>query len=219
MIKLEFPKKCLRSLYSSLVLWYKWSTFHQYTDTRSGISKDKCSMLIWTQPEMAFFDDTDDVLGLQMMCWSHSGTQLFTRQNHKKRSRRWILIMSAQLDQKLSPTLIKKSSPFRSNNTSHQSISVASYILTLYYPHTSVTLTRSIRDSETSIDFVQGPPGSRRERVKDQTDRSFVVHVQKQTLVYVLRNKRTFSHHLIITEGIVVFLPLLFIAYFITLLL
>ena len=27
-------------------------------------------------------------------------------------------------------------------------------------------LTRSIRDSETSIDFVQGPPGSRRERVK-----------------------------------------------------
>ena len=26
-------------------------------------------------------------------------------------------------------------------------------------------LTRSIRDSETSIDFVQGPPGSRRERV------------------------------------------------------
>ena len=28
------------------------------------------------------------------------------------------------------------------------------------------SLTRSIRDSETSIDFVQGPPGSRRERVK-----------------------------------------------------
>ena len=27
-------------------------------------------------------------------------------------------------------------------------------------------LTRSIQDSETSIDFVQGPPGSRRERVK-----------------------------------------------------
>ena len=26
-------------------------------------------------------------------------------------------------------------------------------------------LTRSIRDSETSIDFVQGPPGSRREQV------------------------------------------------------
>ena len=26
-------------------------------------------------------------------------------------------------------------------------------------------LTRSIRDSETSIDFVQGPPGARRERV------------------------------------------------------
>ena len=26
-------------------------------------------------------------------------------------------------------------------------------------------LTRSIRDSKTSIDFVQGPPGSRRERV------------------------------------------------------
>ena len=28
-------------------------------------------------------------------------------------------------------------------------------------------LTRSIRDSETSIDFVQGPPGSRRERVNN----------------------------------------------------
>ena len=28
------------------------------------------------------------------------------------------------------------------------------------------SLTRSIRDSETSIDFVQGPAGSRRERVK-----------------------------------------------------
>ena len=27
-------------------------------------------------------------------------------------------------------------------------------------------LTRSIQDSETSIDFVQGPPGSRREQVK-----------------------------------------------------
>ena len=26
--------------------------------------------------------------------------------------------------------------------------------------------THSIRDSETSIDFVQGPPGSRRERIK-----------------------------------------------------
>ena len=32
-------------------------------------------------------------------------------------------------------------------------------------PH-EVYLTRSIRDSETSIDFVQGPAGSRRERVK-----------------------------------------------------
>ena len=31
---------------------------------------------------------------------------------------------------------------------------------------TASLLTRSIRDSETSIDFVQGPPGSRRERVK-----------------------------------------------------
>ena len=29
-----------------------------------------------------------------------------------------------------------------------------------------IFLTRSIQDSETSIDFVQGPPGSRRERVK-----------------------------------------------------
>ena len=33
-------------------------------------------------------------------------------------------------------------------------------------------LTRSIRDSEISIDFVQGPPGSRRERVKS--------HLQKK---------------------------------------
>ena len=29
-----------------------------------------------------------------------------------------------------------------------------------------ILLTRSIRDSETSIDFVQGPSGSRKERVK-----------------------------------------------------
>ena len=35
--------------------------------------------------------------------------------------------------------------------------------MTLY----DMILTRSIRDSETSIDFVQGPPGSRRERVND----------------------------------------------------
>ena len=28
-------------------------------------------------------------------------------------------------------------------------------------------LTHSVPDSETSIDFVQGPPGSRRERVKE----------------------------------------------------
>ena len=31
----------------------------------------------------------------------------------------------------------------------------------------NLILTRSIRDSETSIDFVQGPPGARRERVKN----------------------------------------------------
>ena len=36
----------------------------------------------------------------------------------------------------------------------------------MYTTCTSIHLTRSIRDSETSIDFVQGPPGSRRERVK-----------------------------------------------------
>ena len=39
----------------------------------------------------------------------------------------------------------------------------------LFYTHTAYSLalllTHSIRDSETSIDFVQGPPGSRRERV------------------------------------------------------
>ena len=34
-------------------------------------------------------------------------------------------------------------------------------------------LTRSIRDSETSIDFVHGPPGSRRERVKEILDWPF----------------------------------------------
>ena len=32
----------------------------------------------------------------------------------------------------------------------------------------SRSLTRSIRDSETSIDLVQGPPGSRRERVNKE---------------------------------------------------
>ena len=39
----------------------------------------------------------------------------------------------------------------------------------LFYTHTAYSLalllTHSIQDSETSIDFVQGPPGSRRERV------------------------------------------------------
>ena len=35
----------------------------------------------------------------------------------------------------------------------------------MLYKWQVITLTRSIRDSETSIDFVQGPPGSRRERV------------------------------------------------------
>ena len=34
-------------------------------------------------------------------------------------------------------------------------------------PYFIFRLTRSIRDSETSIDFVQGPPGSRRERVNE----------------------------------------------------
>ena len=33
------------------------------------------------------------------------------------------------------------------------------------YSMIHLMLTRSIQDSETSIDFVQGPPGSRRERV------------------------------------------------------
>ena len=33
-------------------------------------------------------------------------------------------------------------------------------------PSLPTLLTRSIQDSETSIDFVQGTPGSRRERVK-----------------------------------------------------
>ena len=37
-------------------------------------------------------------------------------------------------------------------------------------------LTRSIRDSETSIDFVQGPPGSRRERVKCFCNMELVNH-------------------------------------------
>ena len=36
----------------------------------------------------------------------------------------------------------------------------------VYLPFACCLLTRSIRDSGTSIDFVQGPPGSRRERVK-----------------------------------------------------
>ena len=34
------------------------------------------------------------------------------------------------------------------------------------FPPPPFSLTRSIRDSDTSIDFVQGPPGSRREWVK-----------------------------------------------------
>ena len=41
---------------------------------------------------------------------------------------------------------------------------ILSFITELWCP----TLTRSIRDSETAIDFVQGPPGSRTERVKTE---------------------------------------------------
>ena len=43
---------------------------------------------------------------------------------------------------------------------------MAKYLLALLS-----SLTRSIRNSETSIDFVQGTPGSRRERVKKELDR------------------------------------------------
>ena len=39
-------------------------------------------------------------------------------------------------------------------------------------------LTRSIRDSETSTDFVQGPPGSRRERVKSTPEEGGVIIMQ-----------------------------------------
>ena len=39
-------------------------------------------------------------------------------------------------------------------------------------------LTRSIRDSETSTDFVQGPPGSRRERVKSTPEEAGVIIMQ-----------------------------------------
>ena len=37
----------------------------------------------------------------------------------------------------------------------------------LYLVKQKFILTRSIRDSQTSIDFVQGSPGSRKERVKE----------------------------------------------------
>ena len=43
-------------------------------------------------------------------------------------------------------------------------------------------LTRSIQDSETSIGFVQGPPGSRRERVNDAFEVQFFSRLQFYTL-------------------------------------
>ena len=42
--------------------------------------------------------------------------------------------------------------------------------------HSAWTLTRSIRDSETSIDVVQGPPGSGRERVNNKITSKFWKH-------------------------------------------
>ena len=44
-------------------------------------------------------------------------------------------------------------------------------------------LTRSIRDSETSIDFVQGPPGSRKERVKSISEGK-ICSVQSMTAIF-----------------------------------
>ena len=44
----------------------------------------------------------------------------------------------------------------------------------------SCLLTRSIRDSETSIDFVQGPPGSRRERVNAFLQKTLKLNVTRQ---------------------------------------
>ena len=45
-------------------------------------------------------------------------------------------------------------------------------------------LTRSIRDSVTSIDFVQGPPGSRRERVKTPGSRRERVKTPGRLVIY-----------------------------------
>ena len=62
--------------------------------------------------------------------------------------------------------------PRTHNHFSDHAFSVyAPFFGTISHPtfmiHPPLTLlTRSIRDSESSIDFVQGPPGSRRERVK-----------------------------------------------------
>ena len=45
-------------------------------------------------------------------------------------------------------------------------------------------LTHYIRDSETSIDFVQGPPGSRRERVNNaKSDQSKVIIWAKEIAI------------------------------------
>ena len=55
-----------------------------------------------------------------------------------------------------------------------------------------MVLTRSIRDSETSIDFVQGPPGSRRERVKiiGKISSTAPYHIHR----YLPSNLKTMNH-------------------------
>ena len=65
-------------------------------------------------------------------------------------------------------------------------------------------LTRSIRDYETSIDFVQGPPGSRRERVNiHHMEIYFFKSSSKFLIVYLqsLANKETVQWNLVITRS------------------
>ena len=55
---------------------------------------------------------------------------------------------------------------FENSYNSYEQYPLENFFIFTIYQNYTLALTRSIRDFETSIDFVQGPPGSRRERVK-----------------------------------------------------
>ena len=61
-------------------------------------------------------------------------------------------------------------------------------------------LTRSIRDSETSIDFVQGPPGSRRERVNTVSRVLLIIMAHHDTINGLASYRKTARKYMCASE-------------------